>query len=340
MRRSALVAALGVLASVGAIAPARPAHHSATMVNPLLPGGPDPFVIDEGGWFYFMATRGDRLAIRRTRDLARLAEAAEVTVWRPPATGANAISIWAPELHRIEDKWFIYYTAAAKGYDDDTHRGVFVLENDSANPLTGTWIDRGRIATRLPGIDGTTFAAQGKRWFVYSAYDGPDSVLAIAPMTNPWTLAAPAAVIARSDRAWERQGGRQILEGPAYLRGPRGGSFLAYSGSACWSDDYALGLLQLTRGADPMRADSWLKSPAPVLAKAPGNDVYAPGHNAFFTANGGRETWIVYHANTGAGAGCTAARSPRVQRMRWAADGTPVFPVPARAGVPMPAPRP
>ena len=315
--------------------PAEPAKgegsRGATLTNPILPSGADPYIVREGGWFYFMATRGDRLAIRRTRDLGRLAEADEVVVWRPPAEGPNAVSIWAPELHRIGDRWYIYYTAAARGHDDDAHRGVFVLENAAADPLTGSWIDRGRVETRLPGIDGTVFAAAGRRWFVYSAYDGPDSVLAIAPMASPWTLAAPEAVIARPDAAWERQGGRQILEGPAFLRGPGGGVFLAYSGSACWSDDYALGLLRLRRGADPMRAESWVKAPRPVLAKVPGASVHAPGHNAFF--NDGRgEDWIVYHANDGAGLGCGAKRAPRVQRMRWR-GGVPVFPVPARAGV-------
>ncbi len=336
MKRAALALAVAAVC----IVPQAQSRPMATLVNPVLPGGPDPNIIDEGGWFYFMATLGDRLAIRRTRDLSRLADAQEVTVWRPPAKGLNAISIWAPELHRIDGKWFIYYTAAASGHDDDAHRGVFVLENDAVDPLEGAWIDRGRIATRLPGIDGTTFRAQGKRWFVYSAYDGPDSVLAIAPMTNPWTLAAPDVTIARPDRVWERQGGRQILEGPAFLRGPRGNVFLTYSGSACWSDDYALGLLRLKRGADPMQPDSWQKAPRPVLAKNPANNVYAPGHNAFFTANVARETWIVYHANTGANAGCKATRSPRIQRMRWAADGTPIFPAPAQAGVRMPAPLP
>lgn len=329
--------ALAALALVLA-APAL-ARDAAPLTNPLLPSGPDPYIVAEGGWFYFMATRGDRLTIRRTRDLARLAQAEEVTVWRPPTTGPNAISIWAPELHQIDGKWYIYYTAAASGHDDDAHRGVFVLENAGADPLSGSWVDRGRVATRLTGIDGTMFEAGGRRWFVYSAYDGPDSVLAIAPLANPWTLAAPDVVIARPDQAWERQGGRQILEGPAFLRGPKGDVFLAYSGSACWSDDYAVGLLRLTRGADPMDPASWTKAPRPVLAKAPANDVYAPGHNAFFTDRRGG-SWIVYHANTGAGAGCTAKRSPRVQPMRWAADGTPLFPVPARAGARVPAPQP
>ena len=334
--------AMVALAAAALVAPSSDARHAArpTLVNPLLASGPDPFILTEGGWFYFMATHGDRLAIRRTRDLARLGTAEETVVWRPPATGANAVSIWAPELHRFDGKWFIYYTAAASGHDDDAHRGVFVLENDGPDPLAGRWIDRGQVDTALPGIDGTAFEARGRRWFVYSAYDGPDSVLMIAPLATPWSLAAPAVTIARPDRSWERQGGRQIVEGPAFLQGPAGDLFLAYSASACWSDDYALGLLRLRVGADPMIPANWTKSPRPVLAKAPGNDVYAPGHNAFFTARGGRQTWIVYHANQGAGAGCKPTRSPRVQRMTWAADGTPVFPVPARAGTQVEAPVP
>lgn len=333
-RRTLAAVALAIVAAPSV------AQHGPTLTNPVLPSGPDPYVLTEDGWFYFMGTRGDRLTIRRTRDLGRLNKAKEVLVWWPPAEGPNSVSLWAPELHRIDGKWYIYYTAAERGHDDDAHRGVFVIENAGPDPLTGPWIDRGRVNTRLTGLDGTVFEARGRRWFVYSAYDGSDSVLAIAPLANPWTLAAPEVVIARPDQPWERQGGRQILEGPAFLPGPSGDLFLAYSASACWSDDYALGLLRLPSDADPMTATAWTKSPRPVLAKAPANSVYAPGHNAFFTAAGGREQWIVYHANDGADQGCKSTRSPRVERMNWSADGSPIFPVPIRAGRKAPAPRP
>src|SRR3546814_5678707 len=71
-----------------------------------------------------MATRGDRLTIRKTRDVARLADAPEVTVLTPPTEGPNAKAIWAPELHRIGDQWYIYYSAAASGSEGDARRGV------------------------------------------------------------------------------------------------------------------------------------------------------------------------------------------------------------------------
>ncbi|RYY05128.1 MAG: alpha-N-arabinofuranosidase, partial [Alphaproteobacteria bacterium] len=127
----------------------------ATFHNPLLPSGPDPWIVREGGTYYYMNTLGDRLAIRRTTDLTRLADAPETVVWTPPASGPNAQSIWAPELHRIDGRWYIYYTAAASGHDDDTHRGIFVLENESVDPTEGRWIDRGQLRTAHTGIDGT-----------------------------------------------------------------------------------------------------------------------------------------------------------------------------------------
>lgn len=310
------------------------ASDAPTLVNPILPSGADPWIVEHGGTFYFMATRGDRLAIRATRDLARLADAPEHVVWRAPASGPNSSSIWAPELHRIDGRWFLYYTASDKAADDDAHRGLWVLENRSPDPLKGEWIDHGRVNTARPGIDGTTFIANGKRYFAYSPYVGPDSVIAIARMANPWTLAGKETIIARPDQPWERQGGRQILEGPAFLRGPDGGLHIAYSGSACWSDDYALGVLSAAPGADPMRPASWRKAPRPVLAKSPAAGIWAPGHNGFFTARG--RSWIIYHANNAAGLGCGNRRAPHVQEVTWTKDGRPVFPRPATGPAPAP----
>lgn len=297
--------------------------------NPLLPSGPDPWVTREGEYYFYMHTLGNRLAIWKTRDIADLSHAEHKTIWTPPASGPNAQSIWAPELHRIDGKWYVYYTAAASDHDDDAHRGVFVLENASADPLQGEWKDRGRINTRHPGIDGTTFSHDGRRYFVYSPYVGPDSVLAIARMSDPVTLTGSEVILARPDLSWERQGGRQILEGPEFLTGPKGDLFLVYSASACWSDDYALGMLRAPAGSDPLNASAWTKSREPVFAKSPENGVFAPGHNGFFTSPNGKEHWIIYHANSAADMKCTPKRSPRIQPFHFGPDGAPVFGKPA-----------
>src|SRR4051812_38619849 len=97
---------------------ARPANESQGFSNPLLPSGPDPWVTKEGADYYYMHTLVDRLAIWKTRDMSRLAGATQKTIWTPPATGPNARSIWAPELHRIAGTWYVYYTAADSDHDD------------------------------------------------------------------------------------------------------------------------------------------------------------------------------------------------------------------------------
>lgn len=310
----------------------------ATFTNPLLPSGPDPWVTREGGTYYYMHTLGDRLAIWKTRDITNLANAERKTIWTPPAKGPNAVSIWAPELHRIGGKWYVYYTAAASGHDDDAHRGVFVLENSSEDPLRGEWIDRGRVNSRHPGIDGSTFTYRGKRYFVYSPYVGPDSVLAISEMSSPWSLVGPEVILARPDLVWERQGGRQILEGPQFLLGPSGDIFLSYSASACWSDDYALGLLRARPGSDPLNPKAWTKSLRPVFSKSNKNGVYATGHNAFFVSPDGTENWIIYHANSAPDMKCTAKRSPRIQRFTFGSNGVPEFGEPVAEGTRLPVP--
>ncbi len=55
--------------------------------------------------------------------------------------------IWAPEIHFIDDKWYIYFATAKtsdkKGVMFD-HR-IYVLENLSSNPLEGNWVEKGEL---------------------------------------------------------------------------------------------------------------------------------------------------------------------------------------------------
>ena len=293
--------------------------------SPLLPSGPDPWVTQRDGFYYYTHTLGDRIALWKTRDMTRLGEAVPVVVWRPPAAGANSASIWAPELHFLDGKWYLYYTAADKAHNDDAHRHVFVLENASADPTTGQWIDKGMLRTHYTGIDGTVFDHAGQRYFVYSAYVDDHSDLVIAAMRNPWTLSERQVDIAAPTFAWEMQGGRKILEAPEFLEGPDGRVFLTYSASACWSDSYALGLLSADAKADLAEPSSWSKSSTPVFATSTRNGVYAPGHNGFFKSPDGKQDWIIYHANGGPNWKCTARRAPRIQPFHWRSDGTPDF---------------
>jgi GH43 family beta-xylosidase len=311
-----------------------------TFTNPLKANGPDPWVIRHGGYYYYTNTTGKNLTLWKSATLAGIQGAPGVVVWAPPATGPNSTQLWAPELHRLAGKWYLYYTATDQARAGDATRFVFVLENTSPDPTQGTWVDKGRLNTRYVGLDGSVFEHGGRRYFLYSAYVGPQSVLAIAPLRNPWTLdSARERIIARPTYSWEKGGGRQILEGPEFLAGRRGQLFIVYSASACWDDNYALGMLTARPGADPLQAASWVKSPQPVFHAAPQNGVWGPGHNSFTTSPDGRESWLIYHAKAAADGKCEG-RSSRAQRFTWRADGSPDFGVPAALGTPQPVPVP
>lgn len=310
----------------------------ATFTNPLLPSGADPWVIHRDGYFYYTHTVGNKINLWKVKNLNELKQSSPRTVWTPPSTGPNSKAIWAPELHFLDGKWYLYYTATDVNNDGDASRFVFVLENTSPDPLKGNWIDKGKINTRYSGLDGSVFEHQGIRYFLYSAYIGQQSVLVIAQMKNPWTLAGQQREIAKPTRDWEKFGGRQILEGPQFLTKNEGKVFIVYSASACWADEYSLGMLTADASADLLSPSSWIKSEEPVFRQSRENSVYAPGHNSFFTSPDGKEHWILYHANSKPGQGCDHRRSPRMQQFHWRKDGTPDFGIPMKTDLEQPIP--
>lgn len=313
-------------------------YGQTTFTNPLLASGADPWVIYHGGAYYYTNTLGNKISLWKTKNLHKVSEANPVTVWTPPKEGPNSKAIWAPELHYLDGKWYLYYTATDVRNDGDASRFVFVLENSSADPLKGEWVDKGKINTHYSGLDGSIFEHQGNRYFIYSAYVGPQSVLIISMMKNPWTLSDRQVEIAKPDRDWEKFGNRQILEGPQFLTKNERKVFIVYSASACWADEYSLGMLTADAGADLMKASSWQKSDQPVFQQSPGNDVYAPGHNSFFKSPDETEYWILYHANGAPGQGCDHRRSPRMQQFHWKNDGSPDFGVPVKTNEQLHAP--
>src|SRR5687768_17374584 len=126
-----------------------------SFTNPLLPSGPDPWIIRKDNMYYYTHTLGNRIALWKTAKVSELKDVAPQTVWTAPASGPNSRNVWAPELHFLDNKWYLYYTAGATA-DHETQR-TYVLENPSPDPTTGTWTDKGRIAdfsTDVFAIDG------------------------------------------------------------------------------------------------------------------------------------------------------------------------------------------
>lgn len=326
-----------------------------TFTNPLLDYGPDPWAVYVDGFYYYMHTMIDKLVLWKTRDVTDLRHAEKKVIWTPdkPQYSKN---VWAPEIHRINGKWYVYF--AADDGNTDNHQ-MYCLENDSKDPLKGVFKMKGRIQTDPDNnwaIDGSIFENKGELFFVWSGWekrrvDIETQCIYIAKMKNPWTLGSERVQISRPVLEWERQylnvDGTTldhivyVNEGPQPLHSPDGRLVhVVYSASGCWTPYYKLGCLTAPADADLLNASSWTKSSKPLFEQSPENNVYGTGHNSFFRSPDGTQDFILYHARDTQmdppGRGDT--RSPRAQPFYWTRDGYPVFGVPLSKDVRIPKP--
>jgi GH43 family beta-xylosidase len=324
----------------------------STFTNPLLPSGADPWITFHSGFYYYMNTTGRNLTIWKTRDPVDLRDAEKKVVWSPPAEGPYSRDIWAPELHFLEGKWYIYFAADAG--TNQTHR-LWVLENSSDDPLQGEWTMKGKIADPFDkwAIDGSVFENRGRMYLIWSGWEGDENgtqSIYIARMKNPWTIEGKRARISTPEYPWEKVGDLNprpgsdnpphvdVNEGPEILQ--HGGRiFLVYSASGCWTNYYALGMLTASSTSELMKPSSWVKSPAPVFTSSTEAHAYGVGHNTFFRSPDGTQDWIIYHANPESNQGCGGHRSPRAQPFTWKPDGTPDFGQPVALETPIDRPK-
>lgn len=314
-----------------------------TFSNPIMPDGADPWVLKaENGKYYMTVTMGDCIVLWCSDTLTGLGQAESKKIWIPESPGPYSYHLWAPELHYIEERWYIYYTANDGGGDDT--RRVCVLQLEGDDPMSGEWKFKGAVNTEYAGLDGTVLPHKGELYFFYSGYGHfPDygSAIYAARMSNPWTLTGPNVLITAPTEPWEKQGGMAINEGPIFLR-RNGMIFLVFSASATWSDEYSLGMTMIPDSADLLNTRAWIKHEGPVFAKNPESRVYAPGHNSFTVSPDESEDWIVYHAYSYSEHEQSRSegtrRSTRIQKFGWKEDGMPDFGVPVGVQTLIPLP--
>jgi GH43 family beta-xylosidase len=340
LRRAAVVTLAAVALITGLPVAQAGASPAVQYTNPIATRRADPHIVKHtDGYYYFTATvpEYDRIVLRRATTIQGLATAPESIIWRRHSSGEMGAHIWAPEIHFINGKWYIYFAA---GRTDDVWRiRMYVLENSSANPLTGTWTERGRITTPLDtfSLDASTFVAGGVRYLTWAQNDpavGTGTNLYLARMgANPWTITGAPSRISVPGHAWETRGHR-VNEGPSVIQ-RNGRIFMTYSASAT-DANYCLGLLTAPASADLLNPASWTKGANPVFASNDATGQYGPGHNSFTVSEDGQSDILVYHDRDYRDISGDPLNDPnrrtRVQKVYWNADGTPNFGIPVPDG--------
>ncbi len=312
-----------------------------TIVNPLVRQRADAQVFRHDDGQYYMTgsvPEYDRLVLRRAPTLAGLATAPEAVLWRHADSGPMSGFLWAPELHRIDGRWIMYFAAGPSSGGGDPFRiRTYAVMCDGPDTMTGKWTVLGQLETPWDSfnLDSTSFVHRGTRYLAWAQQEpgiDTNSNLYLAPLATPLTFAAKPVRLSVPTLDWEIQGFK-VNEAPAVLA-RHGRLFMTYSASATDSR-YCMGMLTARDDADIMDAASWTKSPMPVFKTSARNKVFGPGHNSFTVDAAGRDV-LVYHGRdydkiTGDPL-FDPNRHTRAQLIRWRPDGTPDFGEPQANG--------
>ena len=210
------------------------------VLAPLIEQRADPYIHKHtDGYYYFTGSvpKYDGIELRRARTIAGLADAETLMVWRKPDEGPYSDLIWAPELHFIQDCWYVYFAAAPSREIKDglfQHR-MYAISNGEANPLEGEWTFEGQIDTGMDTfcLDATTFTHRDELFYLWAQKEEGirgNSNLYIARMKNPVEIEGEPVRLSIPEFDWEVQG-FWVNEGPAVVM--RGNHlFITYSASA------------------------------------------------------------------------------------------------------------
>ena len=300
----------------------------STFRNPLPQRADDPWVVRDGNSYLYCYSIGNGAAVTRAKNLTEISRKADAVCYRAPENTMYSKEYWAPELHKIDGRWYIYVAAD----DGNNHNHRMYCLGAKTDDATGEYEMLGQITDLSDkwAIAGTVFTHNGEHYFIWSGWEGDVNVaqnLYIAHMKNACTIDSHRSLISFPEYEWEKRccTGKlpTINEGPAVLS-RNGKDFLIYSASGSWSDEYCLGMLIFT-GGDPLDPRSWKKHPRPVFEKTEG--AFGPGHCSFTVSPDGSEDWMIYHANPQASSGWKGRRL-FMQPVRWK-DGSPYLDAPA-----------
>ena len=269
--------------------------------TPFVAQRADPFIARIRDRYYMTGSvpEYDRIVLRTSATLEGLRTAEEKEIWHRHDSGVMSVHIWAPELHFVQGRWYIYFAAGEK--EDIWKIRPWVLRCEGDDPMRDPWTEMGQVKAcdaftfQDFSLDMTVFETGGSLYCVWAekiSVGKKISCLYLARMSDPLTLETPQMLLSFPSYAWERYG-FWVNEGPAFLEG-EDSVFLTYSASDT-GPAYCMGLLRAKKGSDLTDISVWHRENQPVLKTDEEKGVFGPGHNSFFQDENG-QWYMAFHA--------------------------------------------
>lgn len=328
-----LIFALLTFVSFGRCAEKEPVQdikEKSTFTNPVWDGA-DPWMVKHNNEYIYCWSANNSINISRSAKMTKRGEVKKI--WQAPATGWNRSCVWAPEIHFIQGRWYVYYAAGESG-PPFIHQRTGVLRS-STDDVFSDYEDMGVLytgdnpadqASNVWAIDMTILEHKGKLYSIWSGWvkqettDATPQHLYISEMENPYTMKGKRVKLSSPVESWETGGPLNLNEGAEILKNGEK-VFVIYSCRESWLVEYRQGMLQLINSDGNLLDPANWKKTGPVFQ---GNaTVYGVGHCSFVKSPDNTEDWIIYHSKKSTKPGWE--RDVRMQAFKWNADGTPNF---------------
>lgn len=281
----------------------------ATYQNPIA-GYADPSVVYADGWYYYSFAKDyagkPGLWIAKAANLSDIDDVEPTIVWVQALSddASEVVSLWAPQLYRLDGTWYIYTTCDVGRTSTAGERRIPLVwksETDSPEgPYTyvGTLYNldedvESYLSPRIISYGGRTYMVCGGFWRMADRDGQHIQRLFIGELSDPVTLKGKMHLISSPTLDFEKN----IMEGPFPILSPNGTLYLAYAAGHTRTDEYCTGLLRFNGGANDLLTDAslWYKYDTPMQFTDYTSGVYSPGAMVFVPAPDGT-TLAVYHA--------------------------------------------
>lgn len=315
--------------------------------NPFIMERADPYVIKHEDKYYFTASYPafksaengyDRIILRESDTLLGLADAEEKEIWHAHESGIMARHIWAPEIHFIDGKWYIFFAAGEKDAVWNIRPFVLMCNGD---PMKDEWTELGKmqasdgdeVSFSSFSLDMTYFEHKDRHYLIWAESIG-DSSLFMAEINpaEPNKLISKPILLTKPEYDWEKVVYR-VNEGASVLK--HGDKIFVFFSASGTGSEYCMGVLYADENSNLMDKSGWTKVSFPVLQTSDLEGESGPGHNSFTIDDNGN-TVIVYHSRPASHleGKCGTyweeslydpCRHARIKRVYFTKDGTPII---------------
>lgn len=337
-------------------------EETLSYANPFIMQRADPYICydEEEGSYYFTSTYPafhnvlggyDRLIMRKADTVEGLSDENgglqnENVIWQAPSGGNMSRHIWAPELHKINGRYYMFFAAGNESNVWHIRPYVLVCKEGCDPYLPESWRNadgsyeihaaesRDSRYFKNMSLDMTYFEHNGKHYVIWADIIGQSALYMqeIDP-DRPWVgISDKVIMLTTPEYGWEREGER-VNEGASIIKHD-GKIFCAFSASGT-GPEYCIGGLYADEDSDLLDEASWTKLGYPLLTSADVAGEYGPGHNCFFYDPNGNPIFV-YHARpaecfenkcewANASPLYDPCRHARIKKMHWSNDGFPIL---------------